>query len=852
MAGTRNLAQTEAVERARLLEVLSYDISLDLTDGGGKPGDRTYRSRSEIHFTSTEPGADTFIEVAADSIESATLNGVELDLTGWSGEKGLAVPGLAADNVLVVVGQFLYSNSGMGLHKFVDPVDGEVYLYSQFETADAQRTYACFDQPDLKSVATWHVTAPQHWKLISNAPVASVEDHETGAKVTHFEQGAKMSTYINALCAGPYHEVKSEHDGIDLGLYCRQSLKEHFDPEDILLITRQGFDFFHEQFGVRYPLPKYDQIFVPEYNAGAMENFGCVTFAEDAYVFRSAVTDFEYEQRANTILHEMAHMWFGDLVTMQWWDDLWLNESFAEWASHWCNAKATRFTDAWTTFLSARKAWGYRQDQMSSTHPVYCDTPDVEAVEVNFDGITYAKGASVLKQLVAYVGEEPFVAGLRQYFAQNAWGNATFGDLLGALEEASGRKLGEFAAQWLETSQVNTLRPTVAVDADGNYTSVVIHQTAPEGYPTLRNHRIALGLYDLDGSDLVLRDRIELDVAGEATAVEALVGVKQPDVLLLNEDDLTYAKTRFDERSAATVREHIAGFASSLSRGLTWASAWDALRDGELPARDYVRQVAAGLPAETDINIVTVIARQVSTTLSAYADPSWIAEGYELIAGTARATVAAAAPGSGLQLAWARLYTNTARSAADLAVLRGWLDGVDVPEGLAIDTGLRWHLVQALVANGAATEDDIEAELDRDPTATGKQEAVMARALIPTAEAKAAAWAQLTGEGDLTNMQARFLVFGFQHSTQVELIAPYTEKFFAEVARIWELRDGDIAQMFAVFGYPKLQISDETIAASDAWLADPSHPAPLRRLIAEGRDDIVRALAARKCDAAAA
>ncbi|MBX6723190.1 MAG: aminopeptidase N, partial [Dactylosporangium sp.] len=464
---------------------------------------------------------------------------------------GLTLPGLAAENVLVVDADFLYSTSGQGLHRSVDPVDKEVYLYSQFETADAQRVYACFDQPDLKSVYTWHVLAPGHWRVISNMPVAAVEPGPVeGTQVTHFAQSVRMSTYITALCAGPYHEVRAVHDGIDLGVFCRASMARYLDADDILLITRQGFDFFHREFGVRYPLPKYDQVFVPEFNAGAMENFGCIVHAEQHYIFRSQVTDFEYEQRANTILHEMAHMWFGDLVTMRWWDDLWLNESFAEWASHWCNTNATRFTDAWTTFLSLRKVWGYRQDQLSSTHPVYCQMPDVEAVEVNFDGITYAKGASVIKQLVAYVGLDAFLAGLRAYFERHAWGNATFDDLLDALEAASGRELRGFAAQWLETAQVNTLRPAVSIGADGRYESVAVLQEAPAEYPTLRTHRIGIGLYDLTGDGkLVRRDRIEIDVSGERTEVPALVGVPAPDVLLLNDDDLTYAKLRLDERS---------------------------------------------------------------------------------------------------------------------------------------------------------------------------------------------------------------------------------------------------------------------------------------------------------------
>ncbi|MET0495708.1 MAG: aminopeptidase N, partial [Actinoplanes sp.] len=458
MAGVRNLTQVEAAERARLLEVTGYDIALDLTDGAGNPGSGTFRSTTEVTFRCAEPGAQTFIEVAAASVRSAVLNGVPVDLSGWSAETGLALTGLAAENTLVVDADYAYSASGQGMQRSEDPVDKEIYLYSQFETADAQRVYACFDQPDLKSVYTWHATVPAHWKVVSNMPVERDEQAGPGAKTVHFTRSERMSTYITALCAGPYHEVRDEHDGIDLGVFCRASMAQYLDPDDLFLVTKQGFDFFHEQFGVRYPLPKYDQLWVPDFNAGAMENFGCVTHAEAHYIYRSQVTDFEYEQRANTILHEMAHMWFGDLVTMRWWNDLWLNESFAEWASHWCNSEATRFTDAWTTFLSVRKSWGYRQDQLSSTHPVYCEMPDLEAVEVNFDGITYAKGASVIKQLVAYVGLDSFVTGLRAYFAQHAWGNATFDDLLTELEAASGRELRKFAAQWLETAQVNTLR----------------------------------------------------------------------------------------------------------------------------------------------------------------------------------------------------------------------------------------------------------------------------------------------------------------------------------------------------------------------------------------------------------
>jgi len=852
VAGVRNLTQVEAAERARLLEVTGYDIALDLTDGSGNPGEATFRSTTTITFRSTEPDAQTFIEVAATGVRSALLNGEPVDLAEWSAEAGLTLTGLASENTLVVDADFAYSASGQGLQRSLDPVDKEIYLYSQFETADAQRVYACFDQPDLKSVFTWHATVPTHWKVISNMPTDSQVPAGPGAKTVHFTTSARMSTYITAICAGPYHEVRDEHDGISLGAYCRASMARYLDTDDLFLITKQGFDFFHEQFGVRYPLPKYDQLWVPDFNAGAMENFGCVTHAEAHYIFRSQVTDFEYEQRANTILHELAHMWFGDLVTMRWWNDLWLNESFAEWASHWCNTHATRFTDAWTTFLSVRKNWGYRQDQLSSTHPVYCEMPDLEAVEVNFDGITYAKGASVIKQLVAYVGLDSFLAGLRAYFQRHAWGNATFDDLLTELETASGRELRKFAAQWLETAQVNTLRPVLEIDPDGTYTQVVVRQEAPAAYPTLRTHRIGVGLYDLRDDRLVRRDLLEIDVSGEQTAIPALVGVPAADVLVLNDDDLTYAKLRLDERSMATVVQHIAGFDSSLARALCWAAAWDMVRDAELAARDYVALIASGLPAERDINLTTATLAQARSAITMYADPQWAPTGWAVLADTARAAIAAAEPGSGFQLAWARAFVSAARGSDDLAILRGWLEGTGVPEGLTVDTELRWSLLESLAALGAATEEEIEDELNGDRTASGEREAALARALLPTADNKARVWAQLTGDEELPNWLHRSLLQGFQASSQVALTAPYAAKFFDVVGGVWARSDSEPAQEFVMLAYPAYQVSDETVALTDEWLARDGQNQSLRRLVAEGRDGVLRALKARAKDVAAA
>ena len=499
----KNLTRDEAASRAGILRVDSYDVRLDLTTGP-----ENFHTVTTVAFTCSEPGADTFIDLIADSVEKVTLNGVDLDPAEVFADSRIALPGLAAENELTVDATGRYTNTGEGLHRFVDPVDNEVYLYTQFEVPDSRRMYAVFEQPDLKASFRFTVTAPAHWKVISNSPTpapqaAGVADGVERATWS-FEPTQRISSYITALIAGPYDEVRDEVQTrkgvVPLGVYCRKSLTQYLDADNIFDCTKKGFAFFEEEFDQPYPFEKYDQIFTPEYNMGAMENAGAVTFVE-VYVFRSKVSEAKIERRALTILHELAHMWFGNLVTMKWWDDLWLNESFAEWASTTCQAEATEWTSAWTTFGTAEKAWAYTQDQLSSTHPIAADMRHLEDVEVNFDGITYAKGASVLKQLVAYVGREPFVAALREYFRKHAWGNTTLSDLLGELEKASGRELTEWSKLWLETAGVNTLRPVFEVDADGRYSSFAITQTATEEHPTLRPHRIGIGRYAVRRDD---------------------------------------------------------------------------------------------------------------------------------------------------------------------------------------------------------------------------------------------------------------------------------------------------------------------------------------------------------------
>ena len=877
--GVPNLTRADARSRADLLAVSSYEVELDLTDGGGKPGERTFSSRSTVRFTAREPGAATHVDVIAAGFREVTLNGAPVDTSAYTPETGIALTGLAADNVLVVDADCLYTNTGEGLHRFVDPVDGAVYLYSQFETADAKRMYACFDQPDLKAPFTLTVTAPYDWEVVSNGRAVERREGPGGAQVVRFATTPPLSPYVTALVAGPYHKVLDTHDGIDLGVYCRASLAEHLDADEILLVTKQGFDWYHRAFDYRYPFDKYDQLFVPEFNAGAMENAACVTFLED-YVFRSKVTDYSYERRAETILHEMAHMWFGDLVTMRWWDDLWLNESFATFVSVLCQSQATRWTSAWTTFANIEKTWAYRQDQLSSTHPIAADIPDVQAVEVNFDGITYAKGASVLKQLAAYVGIEEFLRAMRVYFRRHEYGNTTLADLLRALAEESGRDLSHWSAQWLETAGINTLRADFTLDEQGRYASFAILQGPAEPRAeregsqrdrgsdgdrspgararrpvdgadgVLRDHRLAIGLYNADAAKVVRSSRVEIDVTGARTEVPELVGVAQPDLLLINDDDLTYGKVRLDDRSLATVVGRVADIDDPLPRALCWGAAWDMTRDGEMAARDYVALTLAGIQAETEIGVVQSLQGKLRSTLDRFADPSWAADGWARLAALAADAMRAAEPGSDHQLAWTRTFAGAARTPAHVAVLRGLLDGTDTVPGLAVDADLRWTLLQALVAVGAAGDAEIEAELDRDPTASGQRRAATARALRPTPEAKEDAWRAATEDDELPNAINEAIIGGFSHPAQRELTAPYGERYFAVIRDVWERRTSEIAQNVVVGLFPDA-VEPETVAAADAFLADPAVPPALRRLVAEGRDDVLRALRARERDAAA-
>ncbi|MEU8541710.1 aminopeptidase N [Streptomyces sp. NPDC048717] len=858
MPGT-NLTREEAQQRAKLLNVDAYEVDLDLT--GAREGG-TYRSVTTVRFDSAESGAETFIDLVAPAVHEVVLNGRSLDVAAVFRDSRIALPHLKEGaNELKVVADCAYTNTGEGLHRFVDPVDGEVYLYTQFEVPDARRVFASFEQPDLKATFRFTVKAPEGWSVISNSPAPDGKDG-----VWEFAPTPRISTYITALIAGPYHAVHSTYEGkngqvVPLGIYCRPSLAEYLDADHIFDVTRQGFDWFQEKFDYDYPFAKYDQLFVPEFNAGAMENAGAVTI-RDQYVFRSKVTDAAYERRAETILHELAHMWFGDLVTMEWWNDLWLNESFATFTSVACQAsvEGTRWPNAWTSFANAEKTWAYRQDQLPSTHPIMAEINDLEDVLVNFDGITYAKGASVLKQLVAYVGQDEFFQGVRAYFKRHAFGNTRLADLLGALEETSGRDLKSWSKAWLETAGINILRPELETDENGALTAFAVRQEAPalpagaKGEAVLRPHRIAIGFYDLDEAGKLVRiERLELDIeAAELTAVPQLVGRPRPAVVLLNDDDLSYAKVRLDEVSLQNVTAHLGDFTESLPRALCWASAWDMTRDGELATRDYLALVLSGIAKETDIGVVQSLQGQTKLALELYAAPEFRAEGLARWGAFALEQLRAAEPGSDHQLAWARAFAATAREDADLDLLAALLDGSANIDGLAVDAELRWAFVQRLAATGRFEEPEIAAELERDRTAAGERHAATARAARPTEAAKAEAWASVVESDTLANAVQEAVIGGFVQTDQRELLAPYTAKYFAAIKQVSETRSHEMVQQIVVGLYPTLQVSEETLAATDAWIAEHQPVPALRRMVTECRAGVERALKARAADAAAA
>ncbi|MET7671950.1 aminopeptidase N [Micromonospora luteifusca] len=835
-----SLTRVEATARGAAITVESYQVDLDLTGGA-----ELFRSRVVIRFRAT-PGAATFAEVKPAKLLAVRLNDRDLDPDLLTDNR-LPLSELAAENTLIVEAEMAYSNAGEGMHRFVDPADGETYLYAVSFLDNVQRIFAAFDQPDLKAPFVLSVTAPPEWTVSGNA--------EVSAKPTpgrwEFAPSAPLATYFFSLIAGPYHVRRAEHDGVPLGIYCRRSLAEHLDAdaEEIFTITRQCLDRFHQLFTERYPFGKYDQAFVPEFNAGAMENPGIVTFRDD-YVFSSAVTNTQRAQRASTIAHEMAHMWFGDLVTMRWWDDLWLNESFAEYLGYRVTAEATPYDQAWTTFAMRRKAWGYAADQRPSTHPVAPqEVADADEGLLNFDGISYAKGASVLRQLVAWLGDEAFLAGLNAHFAAHRFGNATLADLLASLSTASGRDLSGWAEVWLRRPQVNTLRAEVAVDADGRYTEVAVVQTAPESHPVLRPHRIGVGRYSADGT--VQRDEVDVDPAadGGRTVLGALTGAPAARLLLLNDGDLTFAKVRLDRASADAVPLMLPGLADPLTRALLWGEALDAATDGERPVAALVDLMVAALPTETEVIIAEDVLTLSRSLVDRYLDPLTRSAALARVAGACQQLLDGAPAGESLQLAAARGWI-AATTDADLLV--GWLAGRDVPAGLKVDAELRWAVLRRLVVLGAAGEAEIAIEAAADNSSTGAERAALCRAALPDPAAKQAAWEIIVRDTGLSNRLLEATAEGFWQPEQAELTAAYVERYFAEMPAASRRRTPWTADRVAKLAFPHYAVAQPTREAAAALLAGDDLTPGLRRVVTDADDDLRRALVARTAVAAAA
>ncbi|UKA52419.1 aminopeptidase N [Arthrobacter sp. FW305-BF8] len=865
----QNLQRNEAAERSALVTTHSYDVSLDVRSAAD-PDTAGYTSRSTIAFSAAKPGASTFLDFIAGDVHSVVLNGVELPVPDVVDGARIRLDNLQAENRVTVTGTALYSSSGEGMHRFFDPADGQCYLYTQYEPADARRVFANFEQPDLKARFTFSVTAPAGWQVASNGAEAArlpLTEDDAAAR-WDFAPTLPMSTYITSVLAGPYFKAEDHWSGTDAGgtrldvplaLYCRASMVPSFDAAELFRLTKQGLDFFNQLFDYPYPWGKYDQAFVPEYNLGAMENPGLVTFTEN-YVFTSRAADSQYQGRANTLLHEMAHMWFGDLVTMQWWDDLWLKESFADYMGTLGVDRATDWDTAWVNFANNRKGWAYVQDQLPTTHPIVADIPDLEAAKQNFDGITYAKGASVLKQLVAYVGFDAFIAGSRQYFREHEYGNTTLADLLGALESSSGRDLTTWARQWLQTSGISTLSAELetAEAPDGTETlgRVTLRQDGPDpvtGRQEPRPHRLRLGLYNFDAAGMLVRtDSVEIDLAGAAEEVTALSGRARPALLLVNDEDLSYAKVRLDPASEATVRSSLDRVSDPMARALCWSALWNSARDGITPASQYVDAVLRFAAAESGIGVLLNILGNATMALEQYVPATGREALRKSFAEGAARELRAAEPGSDQQLAWARTLATVSRTdGSQSGLLRGLLDGSERVPGLSVDAELRWSLLHALAARGLATEQELGAELARDTTASGRAGHATALAARPEAAVKAAAWEAAVHGTELSNQLLSATIAGFNTASE-ELLDPFVEPYFECLQTVWAERSIEIASRIVRGLYPAVRDLGQAgtpedhavVARTDRWLAEHADaPRALRRIIIEERSHLHRSLA---------
>ncbi|MFE3681703.1 aminopeptidase N [Streptomyces sp. NPDC059095] len=831
------LTRDEAQTRARLLSVQRYAIDLDLTTGG----DDTFTSRTAIHFTAHTAG-DTFVELKPAVLRSVTLDGTPLDPEALD-ENRLALSLTEGPHELRVDADMAYSRTGEGLHRFTDPVDGETYTYTQLFMDDVQRVYAAFDQPDLKAVFDLTVRAPDGWTVLANGITTPQEDGRWTAATTPL-----ISTYLVAVAAGPWHSVTTEHAGLPFGLHCRRSLAPHLDADadELFEVTRHCYDRYHEKFDEPYPFDSYDQAFVPEFNAGAMENPGLVTF-RDEFVYRSAVTDTERQTRAMVIAHEMAHMWFGDLVTLQWWDDIWLNESFAEYMGyHTLNEAAQQAssgtlpawssTDTWVYFGITRKSWGYDADQRPSTHPVAPPAdavPDTASAMLNFDGISYAKGASALRQLVAWLGEKDFLAGINTHFARHKFANATLADFIDSLARATDRDVHAWAEQWLRTTGVDTLTPTVE-ETDGAWHLTVTRQGE-------RPHRLTVGAYDHapgHGNTLVPREHIDIDVPQDETTVRP---GRRPALLVLNDQDLTYAKVRLDATSTETALRSLSGIPDALTRAVLWNSLRDMVRDGELEPAAYLETARAHLTEEADLAIVQgVLAFAAAHITDRYLTPIERPAALALLGDLTRDLIRRTEDGTnpGLRLIAVRHFID---AATQPDTIRGWLEEGHVPGGPALDPELRWRILTRLAVLGATDDQDIAAHLTADPSATGEEGAARCRAALPTPAAKEAAWNAMFHGDTLSNYLLTATAQGFWQPEQEELLRPYTARYYQDAPPLADRRGPAIADAVGRHAFPG-PVDTDALHQGEAALTRTDLLPALRRKLTDQVDDLRRAL----------
>lgn len=840
------LTQSAARDRAQLIGSIDYRVELDLTGG-----DQFLGFDARVDFTALHPGARTFIEAEVAKVEEIVWNGRQLPNSAYDGHR-IALPELEETNSIRVRGTASYDHTGLGLHRSTDPADGSVYIYSDFEPYEAHRTFPCFDQPDLKGSFRFRVRVPADWSVVSAEPGGPEEaDPSDGSRWWDFPPTMPLAPYVIGLAAGPFHMVKVWRGATELGLYCAKSLEAYLDADELFEITAQGLDYFERVFRIPYPFTKYDQVFCPEKVNGAMESPGCVTITDEV-LWRGRATTRQGSIRADLILHEMAHMWFGDLVTMRWWDDLWLNESFASLMSNLAVDRATKYTDAWVSFLTIYKAMGRSEDQLKSSHPIVTTVADVEAVRGNFDRITYEKGAAALRQLMAWVGEDNFFAAINSHLTQHRAANAEFADLVGALQATSGRDVQGWAEVWLATVGINLLRCEIESD-DGEpgdrISRAIVAQSASKTQPVLRPHRIRLGRFDWVGQELVRVGGVELDIEGPRTEVADLVGTSRPALLLPNDGDLTYAKIRLDPLSLATAENHLSSVTDDLARALIWDLAWDMVRDLELPAHRFSRMVARHIAKETDTTLVSSVLANFRTATRRYGAPR---RGFGLEEGLAtesREAMTRCEPGSNDQMVWLRAFVGLAASDAQVQLCRGFFDGREVPAGISLDAELRWALVLSLAARGAADEPEIRQALAADPSSTGLVRAEAARAARPTAAAKAVAFARLSSP-EITVEQARYLSIGVAGVRHEELLAPY-------IPQLPQLFDEVLANRGAEFTVnlgnclpPSLPPSPELVVCCQENLARKDLDPLLQRIFADLLEDTERFLHARLLDEA--